>query len=163
MRPEGSAEELERRRRRAVELVGKGHTQEEVAEMVGCSQGSVSRWLQLAAEGKDGLTGKPHPGRPRWLSAEQEHELGVLLAQGARAHGWQNELWTCPRVKVVIQRRFGIDYHVDHVRKILVQRLRWTSQRPERRARERKEEEIERWRSVEFPRLKKTPPRGDRR
>jgi transposase len=162
MRPEGSAEELERRRRRAVELVGKGHTQMEVAEMLGCSQGSVSRWLQLAADGNDGLAGKPHPGRPRWLTVEQEHELGELLAQGATAHGWQNDLWTCPRVKLVIQRQFGIDYHVDHVRKILVHRLGWTSQRPERKARERKEEEIEHWRSVEFPRLKKTPGRGDR-
>ena len=156
MRPEGSYEELERRRRRAVELVGKGHTQMEVAEMVGCSQGSVSRWLQLAVRGADGLLSKPHPGRERFLTEEQEHELGELLAQGARTHGWQNDLWTCPRVKVLIQRRFGIDYHVDHVRKILVLRLGWTSQRPERRARERKEDEIERWRSVEFPRLKKT-------
>jgi transposase len=163
MRPEGSAEDLERRRRRAVELVGKGHTQTEVAEMLGCSQGSVSRWLQLARDGDDGLSGKPHPGRPRVLSENQEQELVEVLVQGAGAHGWQNDLWTGPRVKVVIQRRFGIDYNVDHVRKILVHRLGWTSQKPERRARERKEEEIERWRSVEFPRLKKTPRYRDRR
>jgi transposase len=134
----------------------------EVAEILGCSQGSVSRWLRLASEDNDGLTGKPHPGRPRHLTEEQQHELRELLLQGATAHGWQNELWTCPRVKALIERRFGIDYHVDHVRKILVDRLGWTSQRPERKARERKEEEIERWRSVDFPRLKKTPRREDR-
>lgn len=130
--------------------------------MIGCSQGSVSRWLQLAAKGRDGLGSKAHPGRKRFLTAEQEHELGQLLAQGATAHGWPNDLWTCPRVKAVIERHFGIDYHVDHVRKILVQRLGWTSQRPERRGRERKEEEIEAWRTVDFRRLKKTLRRGER-
>ena len=102
------------------------------------------------------------PGRPRVLSEEQEEELGNLLSKGATAHGWQNDLWTCPRVKHLIEKSFGIDYHVDHVRKILVQRLQWTSQKPEMRARERKEEEIEHWRRVEFPRLKKTPKGGAR-
>lgn len=131
--------------------------------MLDCSQGSVSRWLQLVVEGADRLESKPHPGRERFLTEEQENELGELLAKGARAHGWQNDLWTCPRVKVLIQRHFGVAYHVDHVRKVLVQRLGWTSQRPERRAREGNEEEIERWRSEEFPRLKKTRRRGGRR
>jgi len=157
MRPEGSAEELERRRRRAVALLKEGHSQRAVAKMVGSSQGSVSRWQKTAQEGDDALDLKPHPGRPRCLSESQEHELGMLLSKGARAYGWQNDLWTCPRVKLLIEQNFGVDYHVDHVRKILVQRLAWTSQKPETRARERKEDEIELWRRVDFPRLKKTP------
>jgi transposase len=130
--------------------------------MVGSSQASVSRWQKLAREGEERLAMKPHPGRPRVLSEEQEEKLGELLLKGATAYGWQSDLWTCPRVKQLIEKTFGVDYHVDHVRKILVQRLQWTSQKPEIRARERKEEEIERWRTVEFPRLKKTPVRGER-
>jgi transposase len=164
MRPEGSAEELERRRRRAVSLVKEGYSQTKAAEMVGASQGSVSRWLKdLERNGSKALELKPHPGRPRILSEEQERELGDLLSKGARAHGWQNDLWTCPRVKALIERTFGVEYHVDHVRKILVYRLGWSAQKPETRARERKEEEIETWRMVEFPRLKKTPRGGERR
>jgi len=123
--------------------------------MVGSSQGSVSRWQKLAGEGDAGLDLKPHPGRPRCLSEAQEHELGLLLSKGARAYGWQNDLWTCPRVKFLIEQNFGVEYHVDHVRKILVQRLGWTSQKPDLRARERNEDEIELWRRVDFPRLKK--------
>lgn len=161
MRPEGSAEELERRRRRAVALVKEGHSQTEAAKMVGCSQGSVSRWVtDLDTKGSKALELKPHPGRPRILSDAQERELGELLSKGAKAHGWQNDLWTCPRVKALIERTFGVEYHVDHVRKILVHRLGWTAQKPETRARERKEDEIETWRKVEFPRLKKTPRGG---
>lgn len=157
MRPEGSAEELERRRRRAIDLLKEGHSQTKVAEMVGSSQGSVSRWQKLALEGDEALALKPHPGRPRSLSLQQEKELGQLLAKGAKAYGWQNDLWTCPRVKEVIEKHFDVDYHSDHVRRILVERLGWTSQKPEARARERDEDEIERWRTVDFPRLKKTP------
>ena len=155
MRPKGSAEELERRRRRAISLLKEGYSQNEVGRIVGASQGSVSRWQKMAC-GKE-LAAKPHPGRNRRLTGEQHHELEQLLLQGARAHGWSNDLWTCPRVKSLILRQFGVDYHVDHVRKILVHRLEWTSQKPEKRARERDEEAIERWRKEDFPRLKKTP------
>ena len=111
------------------------------------------RWL--AQEGDDALDLKPHPGRPRCLSESQEHELGILLSKWAKSYGWQNDLWTCPRVKLLIEQNLGVDYHVDHVRKILVQRLGWTSQKPDLRARERNEDEIELWRRVDFPRLKK--------
>ena len=136
-------------------LLKEGYSQRAVAKMVGSSQGSVSRWQKLAGEGDAGLDLKPHPGRPRCLSEAQEHELGLLLSKGARAYGWQNDLWTCPRVKFLIEQNFGVEYHVDHVRKILVQRLGWTSQKPDLRARERNEDEIELWRRVDFPRLKK--------
>jgi transposase len=162
MRPEGSAEELEKRRRRAVALLKEGYSQTKVAKMVGSSQGSVSRWHKLALEGDEALELKPHPGRERFLSEDQERTLEELLGKGAKAHGWQNDLWTCPRVKSLIEKKFDVDYHVDHVRKILVQRLGWTSQKPETRARERKEDEIEHWRTVDFPRLKKTPRREGR-
>ena len=131
--------------------------------MVGCSQGSVSLWENTASEGDQALSSKPHPGRPRRLTQRQHRRLEELLAQGAMSHGWSNDLWTCPRVKEVIRRQFGIDYHVDHVRKILVLQLGWTSQKPEKRARERDEEAIEEWRRKEFPRLKKTRGNGARR
>jgi transposase len=137
VRPKGSAEELERRRRRAIELLKEGHSQHEVGRMVAASQGSVSRWQVMAEGCTTGLEPKPHPGRRRRLTARQHRQLGSMLRKGARSHGWSNDLWTCPRVKILIRRAFGVDYHVDHVRKILVERLEWSSQRPSLRARER--------------------------
>jgi transposase len=155
MRPRGSAKALEQRRRRAIALLKEGHTQVEVGQLVGASQGSVSRWAKLAIT-ESGLSKKPHPGRKRRLHAKEQHRLEDSLAKGAQAQGWSNDLWTCPRVKELIERLFGISYHVDHVRKILVHQLGWTAQRPSKRARERDEEAIERWKKEEFPRLKKT-------
>lgn len=154
MRPEGSAEELERRRRRAVALLEQGHSQAEVARMVGSSGSSVHRWRKMARR-KDGLAAKPHPGRSRKLTAAQHRRLERELRKGACAHGWSNDLWTAARAAVVIKRRFGVKYHVEHVRHILKDRLGWSSQRPERRARERDEAEVERWKREEFPRIKK--------
>ena len=53
MRPKGTAEELERRRRRAVALLDQGYGVREVAEMVGASPGAVTRWRQAHEEGGD--------------------------------------------------------------------------------------------------------------
>jgi transposase len=62
--------------------------------------------------------------------------LAGLLAKGAKAHGWHNELWTAVRVARVIEREFDLRYHPEHVREILKRRLGWTSQKPRRKARD---------------------------
>ena len=54
----------------------------------------------------------------------------------------------------VIQRLFGVQYHVDNIGKLL-HRLGWSVQKPERCARERDEAAIARWRKAEWPRIKK--------
>ena len=158
MRPIGSAEELERRRRQAVEAVKRGDTQATVARVLGVTPDAVYRWVKLDRQASDGLAAKPHPGPKRLLSLEQDQELERLLLQGAQAHGWPNDLWTAVRVAEMIQRHFNVSYHVEHVRHILKDRLGWSSQRPEQKARERNEAEIERWTREEFPRLKKRSP-----
>ena len=98
----------------------------------------------------------PHPEPYKRLSETQEFQLELLLQAGATAHGWPNELWTAPRVKALIQCRFGINYHPDHVRKTLQQRFNWTSQQPEYRGTERDEAAIKRWGQTTIRRLKKT-------
>ena len=73
---------------------------------------------------------------------------------GAQASGYNTDLWTCRRVAVVIQKRFGVSYHFNHVGRIL-HALGFSPQKPLRRARERDEEAIERWRREDWPRIKK--------
>jgi putative transposase len=51
---------------------------------------------------------------------------------------------------------FGIRYHVDHIGRLL-HSLGWSPQRPQRRAVERNEREIQRWVKEEWPRIKKKP------
>jgi transposase len=151
-RPIGTAAELERRRRRAVELVDQGESPTTVARILGVHETSVHRWRRLAQR-PQGLQAKPHLGPTPGLSDYHLGKLERFLRQGAKKHGWPNELWTADRVARLILERFGIDYHPEHVRKILKQRLNWTSQKPRRKARERNDKEVERWLGDELPRI----------
>lgn len=151
-RPFGSAAELERRRRRAVAACKQGERVEDVARIFGVRRSSVYRWLQ-AAQRPEGLAAKPHPGPGPKLSPKQEAHLVALLEQGAAAHGWANRLWTTQRIATLIHRHFAVSLHHDHVGRFLRQRLRWSPQKPRRRARERDEQAIAFWRDWQFPRI----------
>src|SRR5260370_26602968 len=109
-RPFGTAVELERRRRQAVDSVYRGESPETVARVIGINRASMYRWLAAARE-PDGLAPKPQTGPEPRLSADQLHDLDILLQEGAQAHGWSNSLWTCARVSDVIRRQFGVTIH----------------------------------------------------
>jgi len=143
MRPIGSAEELQRRRLRAVELVQQGESPEDVARFLGCGRSSVYTWLKLARDDLGALAAKPHPGRTPRLDDAGRERLEALLLQGAKAHGFRTELWTAARVADLIERHFRVSFHPEHVRKILKRKLNWTSQKPQRRAKERDEAAID--------------------
>jgi transposase len=152
MRSIGSPPELERRRRRAVQLVEAGESPRVVAHILGVTATSLHRWRRQARQ-PDGLAAKPAFGPKSRLTDEQLVNLEALLKEGAVAHGWPNHLWTAKRVAVLIQRHFGVCYHPDHVRRLLNQRLNWTSQKPQKRARERNLKEVERWIADDWPRI----------
>jgi transposase len=152
-RPIGTPAELERRRRRGVELLHSGESPTLIAYMLGIDRSSLYRWKKRAEQGPLALNARPHPHRPPRLSTAQLGELEDLLTQGAVAHGWPNHLWTTGRVADIIFRRFGIRYHHDHVGRFLRQRLGWSPQKPRRVARERDAEAVLRWQSEQFPRI----------
>jgi len=135
-----------------VELVDQGESPSKVAHILGVHETSVHRWRRMARR-PSGLNAKPAPGPKPGLSDYHLHKLERLLLQGAKEHGWSNQLWTASRVARLIQQRFGLCYHPEHVRKILKQRLGWTSQKPKRKARERNDKEVERWLGDELPRI----------
>jgi len=152
MRPKGTAAELERRRRRAVQLLGQGEAPGAVARILGVRPSSLHRWRRMACR-PEGLAAKPVSGARRRLSDPQLAELEHLLRQGATAHGFPNELWTSARVAQLIHRHFGVQFHPDYVRRMLRRRLDWTSHKPQVRPRQRNDKEVERWKADEFPRI----------
>jgi transposase len=157
MRPHGSPVELEGRRRRAVRLLRAGNTLSGVARMVGAAVSAVWQWREtFRRKGDKGLAARPVPGRPRKLTSRQWGRLPKLLAVGARAYGYRNDLWTTRRIGAVIQREFGVKYHPAHVSRILAD-LGWSCQKPERRALERNEAAIEHWKRHRWVEIKKKP------
>jgi transposase len=151
-RPLGTADELERRRKKAVQAVAGGESRKTVAKVFGVHYKTVARWVRAARQ-PGGVNAKPQPAPAPGLTDADLRKLEGLLAKGAKAHGWHNQLWTAARVARLIERVFDISYHPEHVRKILKLRLGWTSQKPRRRARERDDKEVARWVGDEFPRI----------
>jgi len=139
-----------------LELKERGWKQTHIAaDALGVTEGAVSQWMKRAREeGAEGLRHKPPPGATPRLSEEGRAKLPELLAQGAEAHGFRGEVWTCERVATLIRREFGVSYHPAHVSRLL-KKLRLSLQKPERRADQRDEEAIEHWKEHRWPSLKK--------
>ena len=155
MRPHGSAHALEQRRKRAIDLLSQGHPPVVVARRVGVDRRSVRRWqAAYRAHGEAGIQARPAPGAPSKLSPQQKQQLEHALCAGAQANGFSTDLWTCRRVAALIQRLFGVSYHIDHVGRLL-HALGWTPQKPQRRAVERDEDQIQHWIKNQWPRIKK--------
>lgn len=157
MRLPGSAKVLEARRTRAVALVQQGLSLNAAARRIGCAPSSVMRWLRaFRRHGREGLKVRRAPGRPPHLSSRQRQLLLKQLLRGPMAHGYPTNLWTTRRIGEVIERRYRVCYHRNHISRLLAQ-WGWSYQKPERRARERNEAAITRWKRNVWPRVKKTP------
>ena len=88
--------------------------------------------------------------------APQRAKVPTLLLRGATAWGFDTDLWTTRRIATVIRREFGVPLHRAHVGRLLT-RLGWSCQKPERRALERDEAAIARWKRYRWTAVKKTP------
>lgn len=157
MRPHGSPEQLENRRKRAIVLLKQGYQPVDVARKLGVDRRSVRRWKAAYHwDGMEGILARPAPGRPPKLDSKAKARLEKALLKGAGAAGFPTDLWTCPRVAELIDARFGVRYHVDHIGRLL-HSLGWSPQKPARRAIERDEAAIQQWLKQQWPRIKKKP------
>jgi transposase len=143
------------RRLRALQLKEQGWFQRHIATALGVTEGAVSRWIVRARNGgPEALRSRTSPGRPPKLSAAQKRLIPEFLWHGAEAYGFRGEVWTCARIAQVIAEEFGVRYHKDHVGRLL-QELHWTPQVPIRRAIQRDEDAIRRWRKEVWPDLRR--------
>jgi transposase len=138
-----------------LQLKERGWFQRHIATALGVTEDAVSRWLVRARNGgPEALRSRPSPGRPPKLSAAQKRLIPEFLWHGAEAYGFRGEVWTCGRIAQVIAEEFGARYHKDHVGRLL-RELHWTPQVPIRRAIQRDEDAIRRWRDDVWPELRR--------
>jgi transposase len=146
---------LEIRRRIGGRLLLQGKKLREVADACDVDISSVKRWKERVRHaGLEALAATQQPGREAKLNDAQRAKLVEILLAGPVNAGYLNDLWTCGRVAEVIERRFGIQYHLAHVWKIL-RRLGFSCQKPEQKAREQDEGKVCRWRRYQWPTLKR--------
>ena len=138
-----------------MQLKHEGWYQRSIAEALGVTEATVSRWLARAEEhGIDSLLAHPGAGHPSELSPAQRALIPEFLWHGPEAYGFRGQVWTCARVAKVIELEFGVAYHKGHVSRLLKE-LHWAPQTPIRRAVQRDDAAIEEWRSVVWPELLK--------
>lgn len=161
MKASAKMDDAVKRRVRAGRLLQAGRKPAEVAALVGAPRQTVYRWKAvLESQGIDALRHMSRGGRPPLLGAEELMQLQVALLEGPTAHGFGTPLWTLKRVRVFIERQFGVRYSDVHVWRLLGQ-MGFSSQKPERRALERDDAAIEKWKKRTWPLLKKKPAAKD--
>jgi transposase len=156
MRSKGTAAALESRRRLAVRRIADGWTQREVADFLGVHPITVAKWVaRHRADPRDGLKAQPTPGRPPFLTADQERAVLHWIRESPTDHGFDTELWTARRLAEVIAREFGIRFHPHYLCDWLAKR-NFTPQKPTRRVRQRDEDAIRRWVARTWPQIQKS-------
>jgi transposase len=145
----------EARRLQAWHLKQQGWAQRRIAEALGVSEGAVSQWKSRARDkGPDALRHHPPPGAARRLTGEPLARLPALLKRGPATDGFRGDVWTRRRIAVVIRLECGVTYHPTHVGR-LCKVIRWCPQTPVRRARQRDDAAITRWREDTWPAIKR--------
>jgi transposase len=139
----------------AADLIEGGASDREVARRFRVSRMSANRWRRaLAAGGRSALASKGPGGGPAKLTPVQVRELEAVLAGGPAAWGWdEDQCWTLARIAEVVRRRFTVDYTLAGL-DLLLHRIGWSVQVPARRAAERDEAQIARWREETWPVIK---------
>ena len=150
-------DEATRRRIRAARLLQQGKRPAEIAEVVGVVRQTVYRWKAvLESQGFEALRALGGPGPKARMTEADLAALGRIVMHSPTRHGFGTELWTLRRVGTVIERQWGITYGTTQVWRILGA-LGFSVQKPEKRAIERDEDAVKRWKGRTWPGLKKKP------
>jgi len=105
------------------------------------------------------LSARPVSGRPPKLSHTQEKIVLRWVRDRPTEHGLATELWTAADIAQLIGQEFSVHLNPRYLSSWLRDRD-FTPQKPQRVARERDPEQIQRWLAGDWPRLKKK--RGDK-
>lgn len=151
-------ESQEFRFRQIVALDKKGYSQTQIADVLGCSQSWVSRFLKrYKSNGKDALRAK-RAGHPKMaaLSEDNLKKLAQIIEnESPMEYGFETDGWTRKKVAEVVYQRFGVRHDVSHISR-LMKKIGFSLQKPRTKDYRQSAEEVQRWRSETLPKLKKS-------
>jgi transposase len=97
----------------SVLLVAKGHTCEEVADLLGDSTRTVQSWVNaFLKDGLYGLCDKDKSGRPKKLSEADMRSLREALRNSPDTYGLPGHLWEGKNLSQYILEEFGVEMGV---------------------------------------------------
>jgi transposase len=136
-------------------MVGSGKRQQDAASAVGVTRQVVSGWMKLyAGGGETALDGKKRgrrAGEQKALTSAQETKIRRLISDKCPDQlKLPFALWTREAVAELIECETGVRLSLSGVGNYL-RSWGFTAQRPMRRATERREPEVRKWLSTEYP------------
>lgn len=135
----------------AAELFTQGVSVEDIAARLRVSTKSVYQWRRRwTAGGEQALASAGQGGPGSKLTEAQFARLREHLDAGAGAYGWADQRWTLARVADLIEGLFDVSYTLKGV-SLLLHRMGYSLQVPDRRAVERDEEAVGTWRRGRWP------------
>jgi transposase len=144
----------ERVRLAAAKMIEEGASDREIARRFRVSRMSANRWRRaLVAGGRETLASKGAGGARCKLTPDQVRGLEAVLDAGPAACGYEDQCWTLARIAEQVWRLFGVGYTLAGM-DVLLHRLGWSVQVPARRAAERDEQKVARWREETWPVIK---------
>ncbi len=146
---------LEFLRIRAVEcVVEEGRSPKDVADIFGIPVQDIYKWRKMYERGgwKE-LEAKPILGRPRKIDDKQAECIGELI-RTETPQSWKMPLalWTRGSIAALIEFLYGEELCLASVGN-LMERIKFSCQRPLRRAREQNQERVQAWITTMFPAL----------
>ena len=147
---------LETIRKMAVRRVREGEKPSAVIQNFGLCRTSIYRWIRAAkVGGLKALDSRKHPGPVPKLTDKQKQQIRRwIFGKDPRQYGFDFGLWTRRIVAEMIQGKFKKKLSVTGVGRLLAE-LQITPQKPLRRAYERDPQAVEKWKTVDYPKLKK--------
>ena len=137
-------------------VIEDGERPSAVMDSLGMCRTTIYPWLrEFKDQGYAALAEKIAAGpEPMLTEAQRQQVRRWIIGKDPRQHGFDFGLWTRRIVQELILERFGVDFCLTSVGKLLSS-LDITPQKPLRRAYERDPLAVERWRAETYPKLKK--------
>ena len=147
---------LEHIRLLAVERVLSGEKPSAVAESLGIYRTSIYKWLRTYHKrGTDGLASTTAKGPMPKLTQRQKNQVRRwIIGKDPRQYGFDFGLWTRSIIAEMIHDNFKVSLTLPSIGHLLTS-LDITPQKPLRRAYERDEAEVKRWKEEKYPELRK--------
>lgn len=142
-------------RRRVVQAIHDGVTPADAARTFKVCEASVFNWLaRYRSGGWDALRTGARQGRPRKLDpASLRWVYDTVTMKNPLQLKFEYALWTREMIRTLIKRRSGISLSLTSVGRLLHQ-MGLSVQRPLWRAWQQDPQAVERWKRVEFPRIR---------
>ena len=127
-----------------------------VAKSFGVYRTSIYKWLRAhKRRGREALQSTTAKGpTPKLSEAQKKRVRRWIVGKDPRQYGFDYGLWTRSIIAEMIQEKFKVSLTLPSVGRLLTS-LDITPQKPLRRAYERDEQEIQKWKETKYPELRK--------